>query len=122
MTDREALQCKIVRDADKIDILYAFSTNRLLEVIEDDAEISKEVEEEFYKHKQTKNVNIKSKNDRIISMISLVFDLNFDYSKERVLNENYLKKLYSHFTNKERFKPYIQEAIKYLKGGNKNVR
>ena len=122
MSEREKLHCKIIRDADKVDILYAFSTNRLLEVVEDDAEISENVKEEFYKHKQTKNINIKSKNDRIISMISLVFDLNYDYSKERVLNENYLKKLYSHFTNKKMFKPYIEEAINYLKGGNKNVR
>ena len=116
LTEREALHSKIVRDADKLDILYAFSTNRLLEVEEDDSEINENVSEEFFAHRQVIKADVKSKNDRIIMLMGLVFDLNYDYSKERVLNEGYIKKLYDHLQNKKMFKPYLDEINKYLKG------
>ncbi len=116
LTDRETLQCKIIRDADKIDILYAFSTNRLLELEEDDNEISEEVKDQFFKHQPVLKKDAISLNDRTVLMMSLVFDLYFDYSKERILNEEYLTKMYNHLKNKKIFKPFVDEAIKYLKG------
>ena len=116
MNEREIMHSKIIRDADKIDILYAFSTNRLLELNEDNEEISEIISEEFFNHRGVLDTEIKNKNDRIISLIALVFDLNFDYSKGRVLNENYIKKIYNHLKHKKTFKPYVDEAIKYLKG------
>ncbi len=122
LTQREALHCKIIRDADKIDILYAFSTNRLLELQEDDSEINPVIKEDFFEHKETLNKEIKSKNDRIISMMALCFDLNYDYSKERVYREDYIGKMYKHLKNKKIFKPYVDEVKKYLKGEIKNVR
>ena len=119
---RETLHTKIIRDADKIDILYAFSTNRLLELREDDSEVNPVIEEDFYNHKQTLNKEIKTANDRIVSMLALVFDLYYDYSKERVYNEDYLGKMLKHLKNKKLFKPYVDEAKKYLKGEIKDVR
>ena len=115
--ERELLHCKIVRDADKLDILYAFSTNRLIEIKEDDKEISEVVGEEFLNHREVLTKEIKSKNDKILQFWGLIFDLNFDYSKERVLKEKFLEKMYDHLKNKKMFKPYLDEAIKYLKGG-----
>lgn len=117
MNKREELHTKIIRDADKIDILYAFSTNRLLELVEDDAQISEEVHDEFMAHTQVLKSKLKSKNDRILMLVGLVFDLNYDYSKERVLNEKYLDNILHHLKNKKLFKPYIEEAKKYLKEG-----
>ncbi len=122
MNEREILHSKIVRDADKLDILYAFSTNRLIEIKEDDSKINDSIYDDFFKHKQSFNTDIKSLNDRIISMFALIYDLNFDYSLERVLNEDYLGKIYHHLKNKKLFKQYYDEAIKYLKGKIKNVR
>ena len=116
LNDRERLHSKIIRDADKVDILYSFSTNRLLEVEEDDALISENVSEEFFAHRQVLKTDVKSKNDRIILLFGLVYDLYYDYSKERVLNEGYIKKMYDHLKNKKIFKPYLDEITKYLKG------
>ena len=116
LTIRETLHSKIIRDADKIDILYAFSTNRLLDIEEDDEEISEEVKEKFFKHEQVLKSKLKSKNDRLIMMWGLVYDLYYDYSKERILNEKYIEKMYEHIKNKEIFKPFMVEVIKYLKG------
>ncbi len=122
LTMREALHSKIIRDADKIDILYAFSTNRLLELNEDDSEINPVITEDFFDHKETLNEQIITHNDKIVSLFALVFDLYYDYSKERVYNEDYLGKMYKQLKNKKLFKPYIDEAKKYLKGEIKNVR
>ena len=55
-------------------------------------------------------------------MFALCFDLNYDYSKERVYNEDYLGKMLASLKNKKLFKPYVDEVKKYLKGEIKNVR
>ena len=110
------MHSKIIRDADKIDILYAFSTNTLIKIDEEDEDISEMVKENFFKHTPSLRENIKNNNDRIVMFIGFIFDLNYEYSKERVLDEKYLNKIYDNLKNKKRFKPYIDEAIKYLKG------
>ena len=112
---RETLHSKIVRDADKLDILYAFSTNKLLKVETDDEEISDEVKDEFFKDTQVLYSTVKNKNEHLIAMIAMVFDLNYDYSKKRILREKYLDKILSYTKNKEMFRPYIEEAKKYLR-------
>ena len=117
LNERELLHSKIIRDADKLDILYAFSTNRLLELEEDEFDINSNVEDDFFNHLLTHKKDIKNKNERIIELFSLIYDLNYDYSKERILREKYVDKIYNHLKNKKLFKPYRDEIIKYLKGG-----
>ncbi len=115
LNDRELLHAKIIRDADKIDILYAFSTNRLLEIEEDDSEISENVRESFHSHNLVLKKDVKTINDKLIMLLSLIYDLNYDYSKERIYNEKYIDKLYEHIKNKKMFKEYFDELKKYLK-------
>lgn len=115
LSDRELLHAKIVRDADKLDILYAFSNARILELENDNSPISDEVGKEFMNHEIVIKDDLKNVNDRVLMMIGLVYDLNFDYSKERVLNEKYIEKIYGNMKSKKIFKPYIDELIKYLK-------
>ena len=122
MTAREIIHSKIVRDADKIDILYGFSCNILSEVEEDDCEISEKVKEGFFKHEEVSAKERKNNNDRIVILINLIYGLYYDYSKERVYKEKYLDKILSNLKNKKLFKPYIEEAKKYLKGELKDVR
>ena len=116
LNDRELLHAKIVRDADKIDILYSFSTNRLLEIEEDEgAGISDEVRDDFLNHNLVKKENVKNKNDRLLMLISLIYDINYDYSIDRIKNEKYVEKFYEHIKNKKMFKEYFDEMKKYLK-------
>ncbi len=119
---RELMHSKIIRDADKIDILYSFSTNRLLEICDDESSINEELMDVFKNHEQIPKSEVKTKNDRILMFIGLVFDLNYEYSKKRVLKEKYIEKIYNNLKNKKIFKPYVDEVIKFLKEGNKNVR
>lgn len=115
LNERELLYSKIIRDADKIDILYSFSTNRLLEIENDDSQISEEVRKEFYEHKSINRKYIKTINDKALAKFSLVFDLYFDYSIERVFSEKYLDKIFEGIKNKNIFKEYLDEANKFLR-------
>ena len=115
LSERELLHSKIVRDADKIDILYAFSTNRLLEIENDDSPINEEVRKQFYKHESIDRKIVKSVNDRAVAKFSLIFDLYYDYSLERVYSEKYIDKIYEGMKNKELFKEFYEEAIRFLK-------
>ena len=72
VNDRERLHCEIIRDADKIDILYAFSTYRLLEIKNDDSPISDEVRKQFFEHKLVDKYLIKTVNDRALALFSLI--------------------------------------------------
>ncbi len=122
LSDREILHSKIIRDADKIDILYAFSTNRILELKEDNSEINPIITRDFFKHREILNSDVKTKNDKIISMFAQCYDFNYLYSIRKVYDEDYIGKMFSHLKNKELFKPYVDEVIKYLEGEIKNVR
>lgn len=122
LSTKESLHTKIIRDADKIDIIYSFSTQRLLEIESDDSPISKKVEEKLKEHKQVNKQDVVTKNDRILMELALVYDLNFKYSLEKVYNENYLSKMVESFKNKEIFMPYLEEINAYMKGEIENAR
>ena len=115
LTVREKLHAKIIRDADKLDILYAFSSPRLLELKEDDSEISEDVKKEFFLHEPVKRVNVKNVNDRIIVLLSFAFDLYYNYSRGLILDKGYYDKIFEHIKDKEKFKPYFDEVEHYLK-------
>ena len=58
---------------------------------------------------------VKSVNDRAVAKFSLIFDLYYDYSLERVYSEKYIDKIYEGMKNKELFKEFYEEAIRFLK-------
>ena len=122
LNERELLHAKIIRDADKLDILYAFSTWRLLDITNDDSAISDEIRKQFFEHKPVDRKYMKTVNDGVLDILSFVFDLNYDYSFERVYEEGYVDKIYGELKNKEIFKEYYEELIKFLKKRCKNVR
>ena len=113
--ETEEFFTKIIRDADKLDILYAFSSPRLLELKEDDSEISEDVKKEFFLHEPVKRVNVKTVNDRIIVLLSFAFDLYYNYSRGLILDKGYYDKIFEHIKDKEKFKPYFDEVEHYLK-------
>ncbi len=115
LTDKEKLHTKIIRDADKLDIIYSFSTQRLLEIESDDSVISDKVIEKIKNHMLVNKEDVQNKNDRIIMELALVYDLNFKYSLRRVYEEKYLYKMIDGLYNKDLFMPYVDEIYEYLK-------
>lgn len=122
LSEKEILHSKIIRDADKLDIIYSFSTQRLLEIESDDSDISKKVANSIKKHELINKEDVVTKNDRVVMELALVYDLNFDYSIRRVYEENYLGKMIDSFKNKELFMPYLNEINEYMKGRIENAR
>ena len=116
------LHSKIVRDADKIDILYELSTPKIIGIKDDDSKISEEVKNSFYKHEEIDRKEIKTVNDRVLMKFGFVYGLYFDYSKKTILENEYLDRMYETLKNKKLFKLYFEEAKKYLEGCVKNVR
>lgn len=116
LNEKELLHSKIIRDSDKLDILYSFTTPSILDIEEDsDVGVSDEVHKMFYEHKTIDKRCVKNKNDILVNHIALVFDLNYDYSIHTVLEKKYLESILDNCKNKKLIKPYVDEAIKYMK-------
>lgn len=101
LNKEEKLFCKIVRDADKIDILYEaieiFWKNGREEIQND--LISDKVYNEFLNKKLIKkNKNMKKNGiDKLVLMLAFVFDINFHESLEILKKEDYLNKILNNF-------------------------
>ena len=120
--ERKILHSKIIRDADKLDIIYNVCEIGGIKLNEDDNEISEEVKEDFnteipipYSHK-------KNKNDSVLTMLCFVFDLNFKYSYEVFKKNKYVDKMFSKLKNKKLFKEYFDKANIYVKRKCKDER
>lgn len=115
------LQSKIIRDADKIDIIYNASMLGQISINSDESNISDEVKQDFINYKNVYYAHKKTKNDRILTMLSFPFDLNFDYSFNYFKDNKFIDKIYNKIDNKEIFEPYIEIINNYIEGKCKNV-
>lgn len=122
LDDRTLMHSKIIKDADKIDIIYNATCLGEIKLNDDDSEISELVDEDFKNHVLVKHSHKRTKNDSLLTMISFVFDLNFDYSFQYFKNENYINKYFDKLKNKNIFKKYIDIANDYVEGKCKDVR
>ena len=128
LSAEELLFAKIIRDADKLDILYEgaeifWTENEQIEEIIN-SKVSDEVIEYFAKHIYFDRKYIKTKADSIIQFITLMFDINFKYDFEVIKRENYISKILNKFefndNNTTRKIEHIRRiANKYIKEGLK---
>lgn len=115
LTERELFFAKLIRDADKLDILYALGNKEILDLHQDDKEITKELETEFFNNKQGNIKNVKSKNDSIIIEFCYIYDINFKCTYEIIKENNYYEKIYQRIIRKDIFKKYLDYTNKYIK-------
>jgi hypothetical protein len=111
LSEKELLMSKIVRDADKIDILYIVLTLNLKFDLENE-DISPKVFKTFNKHKTIDNKDVQTQADHLISMLALIFDLHFEYSM-KIVEERFIKPLIIRYEAEEEIEKIIYE---YLKG------
>ena len=115
LNNRELLFSKMIRDADKLDILYALSDNKLKSIVrEDDSEISKKISSDFFNNKLCKKEKKFTTNDNIVILMGFIYDINFNFTLYLIKNNNYYNKIYSRLKHKDIFKPYIEHINKYL--------
>ena len=126
--ERELLHCKIIRDADKIDIYNVILTDALEAAYPLDRypkdRISEEVIDGFVNNKKIDYSKIKSCVDVLVAQIAYVFDINYLYSLKKIDDEGYLEKIIKKFDSKDEqtimhlnelkdiAKKYMQDKIK----------
>lgn len=104
---------KLIRDVDKIDILYVLGYLKEVEFTNLEDEISKEILDEFYKHTSVSWVNVHNKNDGKVIYFAYPFDINYDVCLEELkINLNYFYEYLSSINNK--FDDIYKESIKYI--------
>lgn len=122
LNEQELLHSKIIRDADKIDIVYAASEKifsaKVLSYEDENVVIRDEIKEEFYSNKTIKTSSKKGQktnSEKVLSYLALIFDLNFKESAQYILDNKIIENFYNSLKNKEKYQEYFSYAIKYLK-------
>ncbi len=92
LDDFTLLFCKIVRDADKIDILrIAAEDQRVIPKTEN--YISNGVYQDFIEGNSIKIAKLKTKADVVILKISMMFDLNYNFSLHYLKESKYIEQI-----------------------------
>ena len=92
LNDRDKRLTNVVRDADKIDILYSFSEGLLTSYSHNTA-ISDSVYQSILEQKNICSQAIQTKADAVAFHLAFVFDLNFAKSFEIVKENDYIDKM-----------------------------
>ena len=108
LNEKELLHAKIIRDADKIDILMAKATGLLKQnnkVLETDI-ISDEIYNDFFKEETINNTKRKTSLDKWISQFAFIFDINYSCSLKIIKEHKYIETIFNSisFKNKETIK------------------
>lgn len=91
LDQKTTLICKIVRDADKLDIMTELGNIiTLKEII-----LKKELVDAIYKEEICKNKNCNNEVDTIIRILSWVYDLNFKYSFDYLMKNKIIEKKFN---------------------------
>ena len=113
LSDHNAKLCRILRDADKLDILYIWS-NVIHDINETDKDITDKVKDDFDKETLVNYENVKTDDDHLIQILSLVYDLNFKYSFKHLKDYDLVNKLYERLKNKQKYKYYFDKINDYI--------
>lgn len=113
LSDHNKLLCQIIRDADKLDILYLIGINQSL-MKECDLNISENIDACFFKKQPLNKADVKNSNDAIILFLAMIYDLNFKYSFEYLKKNNYIEKIFENIKDKQKFKKYFDYIKKYI--------
>ena len=104
----------LIRDADKLDIFYIFSTNKDL-IMEDNEEISEDIRNDFYNRINIDRRKVKNNSDNILLDLSMVYDLNLDSSYKYLYDNKLIDKIFDTFENKEKYKEYFDYINEFIK-------
>lgn len=121
LNEREALFCKIIRDADKIDIMYQGTFESWVNDIKkiEGQTITQDVIKDFYAESTINRINVKEIIDRIVVIIAFIYDLNFKRSYELIKENDYINKILDRFNfekeeTKEQMELVKQTANDYI--------
>jgi len=108
------LFAKIVRDADKIDIFYE-SVDMFWKGQENQVEesiISEDVIKQFNNLSQTKRKQQETATDKVIRVITFIFDMNFKSSFQILKQEDYINKILDRYNFRDEYTKMKVEQIR----------
>lgn len=121
LTEKEALFCKMIKDADKIDIMYEgveiFWKGEEEET--EKQEICDEVYKSFLNKELIKNEIKKNELDKMVGIVSFIYDFNFKQSYKYIREKHFIEKMLNRFDfkneeTKNRFNKIQEQANKYI--------
>ena len=88
--ERMNMHAMLIRDTDKIDILYLSGILEETKLYSDDSKVSEKVKEYFWKHMLVDHRSLKTNNDDYVVMLAYPFDINYGivYVEMKKLFEN----------------------------------
>lgn len=114
LNKQEELFCNIIRDSDKLDIIYQateiFWKEKLNEIEQE--ETSEGIEEKFFDSKLIENKLKNTQIDNMVGIISFIYDINFKESFEIIKREDYINKIINRFDFKEDIKERMEKIRK----------
>ena len=116
LSEKEELFAKIIRDADKIDIFYE-SVDIFWKGQENQVEesyISEDVIKQFESCSQTKRKINETIVDKVIRVITFIFDMNFKPSFEIIKKEEYINKILDRYNFKDEYTKQKVEQIRKI--------
>ena len=115
LTERELLFAKLIRDADKLDILYALGNEEIKGILrQDDEEITKSLETSFFNQQVANTKESNSKNDGLVIIFCYIYDINFKETFQIINNNKYYEKIYQRLNRKDILKKYLDYTNKFI--------
>ena len=124
LSPKEELHVKLIRDSDKVDIIYILTFDDQ-KTLWDSDDLNKEtfsddIYNEFIKDHNIIYKNRKTNADKLISQFAFAFDFNFDYGLKYIDENKYYDKLYNRFNledekTRKRFEEIYNLTEKYIK-------
>lgn len=101
LSEEKSLFCKIIKDADKLDLIYEaiyvyWQEKEQIEMIEL-GELSPKMLEDFFSQRLSNNKNRISETDQILRFCSFIYDINFDYSFKELKESDNINKMIDRF-------------------------
>lgn len=113
LNERELFFAKLIRDADKLDIIYAFGNTDLIDIEKCNDKVSSEVDDYYFSNKSVPKDVRKNYNDKLVLTFAYIYDINFVESLKYIKENGLFDKLYSRLDSNI-FKKYYEHLCKYI--------
>lgn len=111
LDEKTNMFAKLIRDADKIDILYLFTTGELKRELED-VEFNENIYQTLLNKKCINRKDLKTKTDRLAVPIGFIFDINYKESFKCLKETKYIETIINNYkeqTNNIKLKEQLEE-------------
>lgn len=120
LSEKEKLFSKIIRDADKLDILYLYTIGHI-NINTEEQKMTDKIYSDLISGKEIRREDKRNKADNLSISLGFIFDINFKKSLEILKDENYLNKEIDIYINKTNNKEFISQLEEIRKTINNDI-